>query len=96
MAEGNSSAPTAAVPVNPFAWCPATAGGARMSLDLLELKRLRITAETAAWLKAESMSTGRSQQEIAREELDRIAREKIHAALVPAEGPSGDSGGRRR
>lgn len=37
-----------------------------MSADLADLKRLKVTAETRAWLAATSRSTGKSQQEIAR------------------------------
>lgn len=72
-----------------------------MSLDLVDLKRLKITAETAAWLEAEARITGRSKQEILRDEMHRLAVEKIHgarllAALAPAEANSGDTGGRRK
>jgi hypothetical protein len=69
-----------------------------MSADLGDLKRLKITAETRAWLQAEAHSTGRSQQEIARDMLHNVALEKIRAAkvlvgLAPAEGHIGDAGG---
>lgn len=71
-----------------------------MSADLCDLKRLKITAETRAWLHAEAARTGRSQQEIARDALHDLALEKIHAAkvlvaLAPAEGRAGDGRGRR-
>jgi predicted DNA-binding protein len=72
-----------------------------MSLDLVDLKRLKITPETAAWLEAESRTSGRTKQEILREAMHQLAIEKIHAAkvlsaLAPAEGISRDGGGRRR
>lgn len=70
-----------------------------MSADLGDLKRLKITAETRAWLAAEAHSTGRSQQEIARDALHEIATRRIHAARVlvsmsPSEGHGGDDQGR--
>jgi hypothetical protein len=69
-----------------------------MSLDLTDLKRLKITAETAAWLRAEAHVTGRSPQEILRDAVHDIALQKIHAAkvlanLAPAQGHAGDAGG---
>ena len=71
-----------------------------MSADLADLKRLKITEETQAWLRAEAQSTGRSQQEIARDALHDIALGKIKAArllaaMAPGEAPSRDGGGRR-
>jgi hypothetical protein len=53
-----------------------------MSADLVDMKRLKITAETRAWLAAESHVTGRSAQDIARDVLHFKAMEKIHAAKV--------------
>lgn len=41
-----------------------------MSADLADLKRLKVTAETRAWLAATSRSTGKSQQEIARDAVE--------------------------
>lgn len=79
-----------------------------MAADLDDLKRLKVTAETRAWLQAKALSTGRSKQEIARDALHEIALAEIRAArvlanLAPAEGRagdaqghSGDGGGRRR
>jgi hypothetical protein len=72
-----------------------------MSLDLVDLKRLKITPETAAWLEAESRTSGRTKQEILREAMHQLAVGKIHAAkvlaaLAPVEGISGDTGGRRK
>lgn len=72
-----------------------------MSLDLIDLKRLKITAETSAWLESEARITGRTKQEILRDTVHQIAVEKIHAArllaaLAPAEANSGDTGGRRK
>jgi hypothetical protein len=76
-----------------------------MSLDHVDLKRLKITSETRAWLTAEVHVTGRSAQEIVRDVLHSKAMEKIHAAKVltalaadeahigDGRGPSGDSGG---
>jgi hypothetical protein len=69
-----------------------------MAADLGDLKRLKITAETRAWLQAEAHSTGKSHQEIARDQLHAIALERIRAAKVlvslsPAEGHSGDGQG---
>lgn len=72
-----------------------------MSLDLIDLKRLKITAETSAWLESESRITGRSKQDILRDTVHQIAVEKIHsarllAALAPVEANSGDTRGRRK
>lgn len=72
-----------------------------MSLDLNDLKRLKITAETMAWLEAESRTTGQTKQEILRDAMHTIAVQKIHAAkllaaLAPVEGSSGDTRGQRR
>jgi hypothetical protein len=72
-----------------------------MSLDLVDLKRLKITPETAAWLEAESRTSGRTKQEILREAMHQLAVGKIHAAkvlsaLAPAEAISRDGGGRGR
>jgi hypothetical protein len=69
-----------------------------MSLDLADLKRLKITEETRAWLSAEAQRTGRSQQEVARDALHEIALSKIKAArllvaLAPDEGRAGDTRG---
>lgn len=74
-----------------------------MAADLHDLTRLKVTAETRAWLQAEAHTSGRSMPEIAREALHEIAVAKIRAAkvlasLAPAEvhtrddqGPSGDA-----
>lgn len=71
-----------------------------MSADLIDF-RGKITAETYAWLDAESRTTGRPKQEILRDAIHQIALEKIHAAkvltaLAPAEGISRASRGRGR
>ena len=71
-----------------------------MSLDLKDLKRLKITAETDAWLTAESRSTGKSKQDVLRDAAHAIALEKIHAArllsaLAPSDGQAGDTPGNR-
>jgi hypothetical protein len=62
-----------------------------MSLDLEDLKRLKITAETRTWLTAESHITGRSAQEIARDVLHAKAMDRIHAAKVLIEIASGEA-----
>lgn len=72
-----------------------------MAVDLNDLKRLKITGRTRAWLQAEAHSSGRSQQEIARDALDEIAGQKIHAAKVlvamaPDEAHAGDGRAHRR
>lgn len=79
-----------------------------MSLDLVDLKRLKVTTHTRAWLQREAIRTGRSQQDIAREALHKLAVEEFDAArllmsLDPEKGQSGDgqahvrdSGGRRK
>lgn len=71
-----------------------------MATDLDDLKRLKVTAETRAWLQAKSHSTGRTKQEIARDALHEIALTEIRAArilasLAPAEANDGTAGGRR-
>lgn len=53
-----------------------------MSCDLADLKRLKITAETRAWLAAEAHVSGRSAQDVARDVLHAKAVEKVHAAKV--------------
>lgn len=71
-----------------------------MSADLADLKRLKVTAETRAWLTAAARISGKSQQEIARDALHSLAVKEIHAAkvlvrLAPDEALDRDSGGRR-
>jgi hypothetical protein len=66
-----------------------------MSAELGDLKRLKITAETQAWLQAEAKKTGKSQQEIARDVLHGIALEQIRGArlllaLAPPQAHAGD------
>ena len=51
-----------------------------MSLELVDLKRLKITAETRAWLTSESQLTGKSVAEVAREALHDLAMKRIAAA----------------
>jgi hypothetical protein len=63
-----------------------------------DLKRLKITPETRAWLQAEATSSNRSQQEIVRAVLHEMAVKKIHAAkiltaLATAEGHMRDAEG---
>lgn len=79
-----------------------------MAADLNDLKRLKVTAETAAWLQARAHSSGRSKQEIARDALHSLAVQELDAARVmnaldprearagAAEGHSRDIGGRRK
>jgi hypothetical protein len=72
-----------------------------VSADLRDLKRLKISDQTRAWLTAEAHRTGRSKQEIARDALHEIALEKIHAAkvlmaMVADEAPVGDIGDHSR
>lgn len=69
-----------------------------MSEELLDLKRLKITRETRAWLQAEARETGQSQQDIARDALHSIALREIRKAkvltnLAEAEGHNGDRRG---
>lgn len=78
-----------------------------MSLDLADLKRLKITKDTVSWLRGKCAATGRSHQEIARDALHSVAVQEIHEAKILAsfalsEGHVGDSyvkpgtaGGRR-
>jgi ATP phosphoribosyltransferase regulatory subunit HisZ len=49
-----------------------------------DLKRLRISKATRAWLQAEATTTNLSQQEIVRAVLHEIALKKIRAAKVLA------------
>lgn len=70
-----------------------------MSLDLCDLKRLKITAETRAWLSAEARHRRQSPQEIVREALhsialDRIAGAKLLVSLTLHEGSVRDARGR--
>lgn len=69
-----------------------------MSAPKADLKRLRISPETRAWLQAEATSSGKSQQEIVRAVLHEMALKKIHAAkllaaLATAEGHMRDAEG---
>lgn len=70
-----------------------------MSVDLEDLKRLKLTKETMAWLRAQAHITGESKQDIARDALHEIAVQKIKAAkiltsMAPDEGRARDAGGR--
>lgn len=72
-----------------------------MSLDLKDLKRVKLTPETLAWLEAESRESKRSKQEILRDEMHAMAvaakrKARLLLALSPDEGISGDVGGRRK
>ena len=69
-----------------------------MSLELDDLKRLKITKETMAYLEAEGRFSGRSKQEVLRDEMHKIAiaamrKAKLLMALAPREGSSGDHEG---
>jgi hypothetical protein len=71
-----------------------------MSLDLKDLKRVKLTADTLAWLESESRETNRSKQEILRDEMHAIAvaakrKARLLLALSPDEGSVGDSQGHR-
>ncbi len=64
-------------------------------LPLEDLKRLKITNATRAWLAAEARLSRRTLQQVAREELHRIAVTRIHAArivvsMAPREDHMGD------
>lgn len=72
-----------------------------MSLELADLKRLKVTAETRAWLTAKARTSGKSHQELARDALHELAVREIHAAkvlarLAPDRDIDGDTQGRAR
>lgn len=72
-----------------------------MALDLKDLKRVKLTGETLAWLESEARETGQTKQEILRDELHKIAlaakrKARLLLALSPDEGNDGDTQGRRR
>lgn len=72
-----------------------------MSLDLCDLKRLKVTPETRAALQGKTIQTGHSQQEIARDVLHRWAIGELDGARVlhaldPREGQGRDNGGHVR
>lgn len=72
-----------------------------MSLDLKDLKRVKLTRDTMAWLESESRDSSRSKQEILRDEMHAIAvaakrKARLLLALSPDEGNSGDTEGRRK
>lgn len=72
-----------------------------MSLPLDDLKRLKITNETMAYLESEARESGRTKQEVLRDEMHKIAlvalrKAKLLIALSPDEGNERDSGGRGR
>jgi hypothetical protein len=69
-----------------------------MSLPLDDLKRLKITNETMAYLESEARESGRTKQEVLRDEMHKIAivavrKAKLLLALAPSEGHDGDSQG---
>lgn len=68
--------------------------------ELGDLKRVKLTEETLAWLEAESKSTGKTRQEILRDTMHELAMQqkrkaKLLLALWPREGHSGDGEGRK-
>lgn len=70
-----------------------------MSLDLKDLKRVKLTTDTLAWLESESRDSSRTKQEILRDEMHKIAvaakrKARLLLALSPGEGTDGDSQGR--
>lgn len=71
-----------------------------MSLDLDDLKRLRVTKETMAYLESEARESGRTKQEVLRDEMHKIAlialrKAKLLLALAPGEAHSRDTEGRK-
>jgi hypothetical protein len=71
-----------------------------MSLDLKDLKRVKLTVDTLAWLESEARDSNRSKQEILRDEMHAIAvaakrKARLLLALSPSEGTDGDSQGQR-
>ena len=78
-----------------------------MSDQLFDLKRLKITRETRAWLQGIAHASGRNQQEIARDALHERALAELDKAKVlhnldpreglfrDIEGQAGDRRGRR-
>jgi hypothetical protein len=72
-----------------------------MAAELVDLKRLKITGATRAWLQAKARATGKSHQDVARDALHELALQEIHAAKVlvalsTAEGLIGDDEGHSR
>jgi hypothetical protein len=61
-----------------------------VSLDLDDIKRLKLTKVTLRWLKAEAEKTGFSPQEVAREKLHRLAVAEIHASRLLCDATSGE------
>ena len=71
-----------------------------MALPLPDLKRLKITRATRAWLTAEARATRKTFAEVARDALHEIAIRRIHEAkvltgIVASEDLDGDSEDRR-
>jgi hypothetical protein len=72
-----------------------------MSADLGDLKRVKLTEESLAWLEAESRATGKTRQEILRDTmhdhaLQQRQKAKVLLALWPREGRERDGEGRER
>lgn len=72
-----------------------------MSLPLDDLKRLKITNETLAYLESEARESGRTKQEVLRDVMHSIAiaakrKAKLLLALSPDEGNEGTTGGHRK
>lgn len=71
-----------------------------MALDLKDLKRVKLTHDTLAWLESEARESKRSKQEILRDEMHAIAvaakrKARLLLALSPDEDRAGDSQGHR-
>lgn len=72
-----------------------------MSSDLIDLGKLKVTEQTAAWLESEHRRTGQKKLAIVRDYLHELALKdfraaKVLVALFPSEGNSGEGGGRPR
>lgn len=73
-----------------------------MSLDLIDIGKLKITQDTADWLESEVRDNpSRSKQEILRDTLHEIAQRalrkaRVLVALSAASGNGGDNGGQAR
>lgn len=53
-----------------------------MSLPLKDIGKMKVTAETNAWLSARSRITGKAKQEILREAAHQLAVREIHDAKL--------------
>lgn len=69
-----------------------------MSKEHFDLKRLKLTKLGKAFIKSRAHATGKTEQEIARNLIHKLALEshreaKVFLALAPSEDLSGDDGG---